>query len=663
MYLRILALLAASATGAGGATAATPLAVADFVRHPTYSAVKLSPTGDYLAITVDRGEQDVLTVLRTADLSVMKINQLPDEKSVGDFHWVSADRLMFTAVRKMGGYAQPFMTGEWFAVNADGSQPRPLIFYGVRDTTQRSKTVTNERFALIDTLEDDDQYVLMQATSPRSSEGAGAELVKLDVLTGRRISLGRAPKENCSIVPDERKTAKFAVCRSSRNEEGDYEDRTELYRRDDGSWVLVSASKMDGKHQSVMRATANGTIYMTEDDGKAPAAIGTLDTQTGAFKPLFQDPVAQVSDLIWSTDRETLIAAVTEAGVPKVTMIDEAHPDAELYANLAQSFPGQLVDLSSYTTDGKRIIVSVRSDTNPGDLYLYDRDTGKARFLMKNRNWLDRSRMGSVRAFSFRSRDGKLIHGYLTIPQGSDGRNLPLIVNPHGGPIGPRDDWGFNWESQLLASRGYAVLQVNYRGSGGYGRAFQDAGHMQWGQGIQNDIIDATQWAIRQGHADKERVCIYGGSFGGYSSLMAPIRAPGLFKCAFGYVGVYDVAMMFEKGDIPRTESGRRYLRRTHGGDTKSWSENSPAQRAAEVKIPVYLAAGARDERTPPEQTELMNKALIEAGNRPEGLIIQPGEMHGYYDEKNRERLYTEMLAFFDRHIGKPQVAAGSGSD
>ena len=309
-----LALLAAATTVAGSAVGATPQPVADFVRHPTYSAVKISPNGDYLAITVDRGEQDVLTVLRTSDLSVLKVNQLPDKKSVGAFHWVSAERLMFTAVRKMGGYAQPFMTGEWFAVDADGSHPRALIFYGTRDATQRSKTVGNERFALVDTLKDDDQYVLMQAMSPRSSEGTGTELVKLDVLTGRRISLGRAPTENCSIVPDEHKAAKFAVCQSSRNEDGDYEDRTELYRRDNGNWVLVSASKTDGKHQSVMRATTNGTIYMTEDDGEAPAAIGTLDTRSGAFKALFQDPVAQVSDFIWSTDQESLIAVVTEAG-------------------------------------------------------------------------------------------------------------------------------------------------------------------------------------------------------------------------------------------------------------------------------------------------------------------------------------------------------------
>src|SRR3546814_6249141 len=146
-----------------------------------------------------------------------------------------------------------------------------------------------------------------------------------------------------------------------------------------------------------------------------------------------------------------------------------------------------------------------------GELYLYNRDTGKSRFLMQGRKWLDKDAMASTKPFTFTSRDGKRIHGYLTIPHGSDGRNLPLIANPHGGPIGPRDGWGFNSEAQLLASRGYLVLKVNYRGSGGYGKAFRDAGHQQWAEGIQNDIIDATKWTIEQGYADKDRVCIYGG--------------------------------------------------------------------------------------------------------------------------------------------------------
>ncbi|MDH5829475.1 S9 family peptidase [Luteimonas sp. M1R5S18] len=648
-FLIVLAALTAPLS----ARAAGLQPVEDFVSHPSYSAVRISPNGEYLAMTVDKGEQDVLVVMRTGDLELLKVNQLPDDKSIGSFYWVSPERLIFNAVKKLGGYAQPFNTGEWFAVNADGSQPRPLIFYGTRDATQRGKTVGNERFTLLDTLKDDDTQVVMQAQSPRSSEGAGSEAFLVDTFTGRRSSLGRAPKENCSIVLDANKQPGFAVCSSSKDDVGEYEERTELYRREGRNWTLLSASKSDGKHLSVVRTTDEGTVFAEQDDGVRPAAIGTLDLESGAFKTLFQDDVAEASNLIWSTDGNALVAVVSEAGAPKVTLIDETDPDAELYASLAAAFEGQMVDFSSYTRDGQKVVVSVASDSNPGELYLYDRASGQAKFLMHRRPRLDKDAMASVKPFTLQARDGRRLHGFLTLPHGSNGRNLPLIVNPHGGPIGPRDYWSFNPEAQLLASRGYAVLQVNYRGSGGYGKEFRDAGHLQWGQGIQNDIVDATRWAVERGHADPDRICIYGGSFGGYSALMAPIRAPGLFKCAFGYVGVYDVDMMFKKGDIPETESGQRYLRRTHGSNTAVWSENSPARLAQEVKIPVFLAAGARDVRTPPEQTELMDKALREAGNPPEGMIIQSGEMHGFYDVPARVNLYTKMLDFFARHIGR----------
>lgn len=653
------ALLALCLVVTGGEAAAQPPpSVKDFVGHPAYGTARISPDGDYLAVTVDNGEQDVLTILRTSDLKVLKVNQLPDKKSVGQFQWISANRLMFNAVKKMGGYAQPFSLGEWYAVNADGTQATPVIFRGTRDATQRGKTVGFESFSLLDTLKKDDRNVIMQARYPRSDEGAGTEVVRLDTITGRRTSLGRAPKSNCSIALDAGKQPRFAVCSSSRDESGEHDERTELYRRDDQSWTLVNASKSDGKHLSVNRTTENGTVYAMQDDGKEPSAVGTLDTATGEFKQLFADQIADISQFIWSMDQNSLIGVVTEAGAPKVTLLDETHADAELYASLAASFEGQKVDFSSYTDDGKKILVSVYSASNPGELYLFDRTTNKARFLMARMAHLDPARMASVKPFSFTARDGRLIHAYLTLPNGSEGRNLPLIVNPHGGPIGPRDDWGFNPEAQLFASRGYATVQVNFRGSGGYGKAFQDAGHRQWGQGIQNDILDATHWVIDNGYADKDRICIYGGSFGGYSALMAPIREPGLFKCTFGYVGVYDVDMMFKRGDIPDSANGQRYLRRTHGTDTASWAQNSPARRAEEVKIPVYLAAGARDERTPPEQTELMNKALIAAGNKPEGMIIQSGEMHGFYGEEARVNLYTEMLDFFSRHIGKSASAA-----
>jgi dipeptidyl aminopeptidase/acylaminoacyl peptidase len=270
--------------------------------------------------------------------------------------------------------------------------------------------------------------------------------------------------------------------------------------------------------------------------------------------------------------------------------------------------------------------------------------------------------MGEVRPIAFTSRDGLKIHGYLTLPHGSDGKGLPMIVNVHGGPMGPRDNWAFNWESQLFASRGYAVLQINFRGSGGFGKAFQDMAFGQWHTGIMNDIIDGTKWSVDQGVADKNRICIYGGSFGGYASMMAPAREQGLFKCAFGYVGAYDAEIQMTKSDTSQSEGGRLYMLRALGKTKPERDAMSPVNHADKIKIPVYLAAGARDPRCPPENTEAMNEALIAAGNPPEGMMITTGEMHGFYKDENKVALYTAMLDFFAKHIGGASAAGGARS-
>ena len=641
------------------AQAAQPeIPVMDFVRNPTYSGVKISPDGEYLAMTVDRGEQDVLAVLRTRDLSVVHINTLPNEKSVGAFQWVSPQRLMFNSIKKFGRFAQPFGTGEWYSVSADGSSPRVL------DLAKKGATdvPSYSRFSVLDNPQNDEGTILMTMSYPRSSESANTEVVEVNTLSGRWKSLARAPRGNCGMALDEKKIPRYAVCYDSEDAAGNYDSHNELYRRgDDGEWTLLNSSKSSGKTLSIFGTSGDGRIYATQSDGKAPEAFGLIDAASGAFRSLFQDPVSEPSNYILSADRDTVLAIVTEAGKPKITIVDEEHPDTAIYASLAEAFPDRFVDFSSATRDGRQIVVSVSGDRTPGELYLYDRATGKARFLMQGRAWIDAKRMASVKPIALTTRDGLKIHGYLTVPNGSDGKNLPMIVNVHGGPMGPRDDWSFNWESQLLASRGYLVLQINYRGSGGFGKGFQDMGYGTWATGIMDDIIDATKWTIAQGYADKDRVCIYGGSFGGYASMMAPAREQGLFKCAFGYVGAYDAEVQMTLSDTSRAESGRRYLLRALGKTKAERDAMSPVNHAAKINIPVYLAAGARDPRCPPENTEAMQKALIAAGNPPEGMMITSGEMHGFYKDENKLKLYTEMLNFFARHIGgQPAIAGGS---
>ncbi len=657
MYRTALAL--ALICAAPLAQAAQPeIPVMDFVRNPTYSGVKISPDGEYLAMTVDRGEQDVLAVLRTRDLSVVHINTLPNEKSVGAFQWVSPQRLMFNSIKKFGRFAQPFGTGEWYSVSADGSSPRVL------DLAKKGATdvPTYSRFSVLDNPQNDEGTILMTMSYPRSSESANTEVVEVNTLSGRWKSLARAPRGNCGMALDEKKIPRYAVCYDSEDAAGNYDSHNELYRRgDDGEWTLLNSSKSSGKTLSIFGTSGDGRIYATQSDGKAPEAFGLIDAASGAFRSLFQDPVSEPSNYILSADRDTVLAIVTEAGKPKITIVDEEHPDTAIYASLAEAFPDRFVDFSSATRDGRQIVVSVSGDRTPGELYLYDRATGKARFLMQGRAWIDAKRMASVKPIALTTRDGLKIHGYLTVPNGSDGKNLPMIVNVHGGPMGPRDDWSFNWESQLLASRGYLVLQINYRGSGGFGKGFQDMAYGAWATGIMDDIIDATKWTIAQGYADKDRVCIYGGSFGGYASMMAPAREQGLFKCAFGYVGAYDAEVQMTLSDTSRAESGRRYLLRALGKTKAERDAMSPVNHAAKINIPVYLAAGARDPRCPPENTEAMQKALIAAGNPPEGMMITSGEMHGFYKDENKLKLYTEMLNFFARHIGgQPAIAGGS---
>ena len=222
-------------------------------------------------------------------------------------------------------------------------------------------------------------------------------------------------------------------------------------------------------------------------------------------------------------------------------------------ASLMRAFPGSNVRITSTTADGSLAIVFVDSDVNPGDYYLFDTKTMRAEFLRATRTWIDPRQMRPRKPIEVTARDGVKLHGYLTQPAGTGPQ--PLVVLPHGGPHGIRDTWEFDWEAQLLASRGYAVLQINFRGSAGYGMDFETAGYRQWGAGMQDDVTDATRWAIEQKVTEPNRICIFGGSYGAFAALMGAAREPDLYRCAVGYAGIYDLELMLSSADIPESRS------------------------------------------------------------------------------------------------------------
>jgi dipeptidyl aminopeptidase/acylaminoacyl peptidase len=260
--------------------------------------------------------------------------------------------------------------------------------------------------------------------------------------------------------------------------------------------------------------------------------------------------------------------------------------------------------------------------------------------------------MAAAEPFAVKARDGLPLHGYLTRPPEHEAATqLPLVVYVHGGPYGIRDDWEFDPYVQMIASRGYAVLQVNFRGSGGYGHAFEQAGHREWGGRMQDDVTDATRWAIAQGVADPKRICIFGGSYGGYAALEGAVSEPDLYTCAIGYVGVYDLRMMFTRGDIPQSSYGDNYLKTVLGEDESVLWDRSPVAHVDRLKAKVMLIVGGQDQRVPPVQGESMRSALNKAHIQHEWLY-QRTEGHGFYDEKNAEDLFAKVIAFLDRNIG-----------
>lgn len=635
----------------------TGVDVSELVRRDTFKDIKISPTGEYLAATVPREDRTGLIILRRATSEVTASFALGKDTHVEEFTWVNDERVLMSMSEASGQRDEPQLTGELFGVNVDGSRLVNLVGYRVESggAGTRIKPREAERVAgyLVDDLPGDDKYVVVAIWPFTAEPYARAE--RMDVYTGRRNTVARVPVERATFTTDNQGVVRFA-------RGAGIDNVSKLYYRagERDEWQLVNDEAETRRFEFVLGFSPDDQVaYLQVEYPEGPDGVVAFNVASGERTPVFRDDDVDP----WRVIRETgashaPVGLALMDGTPRTVFFDDASTDARLQRTLEAAFEGHSVLVTSSTRDGGLSLVHVSADTNPGDFYLFDRKTMGASRVISQREWLWPEDMATMEPVKLEARDGLELHGYLTRPRGAPEGKLPLVVLPHGGPFGVFDRWGFSDETQLLARAGYAVLQVNFRGSGNRGRAFYQAGARQWGLAMQDDVTDATRWAIEQGIADPERICIYGASYGAYAALVGAAREPDLYQCAAGYVGVYDLQRMYRE-DSRNGKSSVTWLNDWIGA-RDSLAGRSATDMADRIKVPVFLAAGGEDTVAPVEHTEAMEAALRRA-EVPVETLIYPTEGHGFYDEQRRIEYYTRLLDFLARHLGGATAKAVGG--
>ncbi|NOU51196.1 S9 family peptidase [Pseudoalteromonas sp. JBTF-M23] len=624
------------------------IALSEFAKDEAYQNVQLSPQGDFLSFISKQDDKNALFILDTNTFKLKHAVAFQANAQVGDYEWVNDERVVMEKQYVRGWSSQPMYKGELFGVNADGSKPKYLVgFQGERQVGSniRKATPLEGISYILDPLHDDPKHMLIYNIPYTGTNEPTTKVYRVNVEKGTRALRARSPENMAGFLTDHQGNVRVA----SASKDG-ISNQIYIRDEDDAPWKVL---KLNGVFRTIELLTFDKSgqqVYILASHQGEPEGVFKLDLSSGKVTKIYQDDtVSPKTPWVSEYDKE-LYAIEIDNGYPTYVFLDENSIKAKRLKNIIRVLQGNQVHLVSTTRDGKKSIFFASSDINAGQYFLYDSKTSQLQQLFSAREWLNPDLMSQTKPITFQSRDKLTVHGYLTLPVGKKDKDLPLVVMPHGGPHYTRDWWEFNPDVQVLASRGIAVLQVNFRGSGGYGEAFQSAGYQQWGGNIQHDIIDGVKYVVSQGYASKDNICIMGASFGGYSALQSAILEPDLFKCAIGVMGVYDLPLMFDEGDIALRQSGTNYLTQVLGEDKNKLKAFSPSYNVAKLKAPMLIVHGGRDERAPIEQAESLIKAL-KGASHPYKYVLLDDEGHGFYKPKHRTQYYEAVMSFLDAHL------------
>jgi dipeptidyl aminopeptidase/acylaminoacyl peptidase len=645
-----------SAIVAAQLSAAGAIPVEDFSRPALISQAELSPDGEYVAFL---REEQGRTKLFLSDLKQRTLSKVEPadakgtfaSKNIKEFRWVSDQRLAFTTI-----IWDHFMVGV-SAMDRNGRRWKTIS--GVE-----AKTPNEDRlfaWTIIHDFADPDQSILMlDEHEARGERRLYPDVVKVSTLTGHYTTVAKNPGTVVGWGADQAGCVRVGITRKDLEYGTVYRERVDMPWR---SFPPLGANR--GWIRPLGFDESNQTLYIAALSPTQRWAVYPYDPTNGTLgNPTIEEPDYDIFPkppwpAMGGTSLVRLVFSQKAPGVAGVYYVAEKPRvrwfDAE-GAALQRVIDGALPDtfnlLTSRSCDGNRLLVLAYSDRDPGTYFLFDRLDNSLTLVGTRMGWIKPDRMAPMNPIQYQARDGLVIHGYVTYPPGMPMQNSPLVVMPHGGP-GIRDVWRFDPLVQMLASRGYAVLQVNFRGSTGYGEKFYEQGRREVGRAIQDDIEDGTRWAIAQGLADPKRIAIVGGSYGGYSALFALGHNPDLYRCGISVSGVTDWLKLYENFSEPEHRFAQEYWTEQIGDATKDESflrSISPVNFADKITAPVLLIQGKEDGIVPPAQARAMLAALERAGRKPQALFLAE-EGHEIRSRTARLEEFERIEAFLAKNL------------
>ncbi len=597
----------------------------DFFKNPEKTGFQISPDGKYLSYLAPWETRLNIFVQEIGKEEVVRLTE-EKNRDIGMYFWANENRILF--LKDKGGDENFRLWG----VNADGSSLICLTDFD---------SVTTQ---IIDRLEDIPDEVII-GLNKRNKEIFDA--YRLNIVTGKMEMIAENPGNIESWMTDHEGKLRIAVATDGVN-------RSLLYRATEkDAFEVIITTNFRESLDPLFFTFDNQNIYAASNIGRDKTAIVEYNlAEKKEVKIIYENPDYDVSQLSYSRKRKVITAASYTSWKRERHFFD--NEIKAIFEDVAKQVNEEVeVSFSAMTKNEDQFIVRTYSDRTLGSYYLYNAGTKKLEKLHEVSPWLKAEEMAVMKPIEFKSRDGLTIHGYLTMPNCGQDKNLPVVVNPHGGPW-YRDSWGFNPEIQFLANRGYAVLQINFRGSTGYGRNFWEASFKQWGKTMQDDITDGVNWLISEGIADKDRIAIYGASYGGYATLAGLTYTPDLYCCGVDYVGVSNL-FTFMKTIPPYWKPFMEMMYEMVGDPKKDsllMAEASPVFHADKIKAPLFVAQGANDPRVNKAESDQMVDALKKRGVEVE-YMVKDNEGHGFYNEENQFDFYEAMEKFLAKHMKK----------